>query len=219
MNFYYPKYNRSCYKDTCNTMTVQGKASVYARPDMATINIGVSTESKDAQLAQRENAVKSNKVVNDIKKLGIKEEDIRTISYSIDRKYEFIDNKQEFVGYEVRNIFRVTIRDLDLIGKVIDVSVQNGANIVDSINFSLSKPDIYYKKALNEAAQDAKSKAREIARAFEVQLNRTPISITEQSFGISRQETYSLKLASDTTHIEAGQLEIVASMSVIFSYS
>ncbi|KXZ39723.1 hypothetical protein SAMN05661008_00599 [Alkalithermobacter thermoalcaliphilus JW-YL-7 = DSM 7308] len=215
MNLYYPKYNRSYYKDKCNTMTVQGRASVYARPDIATINLGVSTENKDVQLAQRENAIKSNKIINDIKKLGVKEEDIRTILYSIDRKYEFIDNKQEFVGYEVRNIFRIIIKDLDSIGKVIDISVQNGANIVENISFSLSNPEVYYKKALNKAAQNAKSKASEIARAFEVKLNKIPISITEQSIG----EAYSLKLASDTTPIEVGQLEIVASISVVFSYS
>ena len=76
----------------------QGKADVS--PDMATVNIGIVTTGKTAQLAQAENARVASDVTAALGQLGIFSKDIQT-HYTMSPVYEKGDYRKA-VGYRDR---------------------------------------------------------------------------------------------------------------------
>src|SRR5438105_3266374 len=60
------------------TMTVTASAEVRAVPDMAVIQLGVSTRGSTAQEAMAKNNVLMNQIVDALKKLGIPDDHLQT---------------------------------------------------------------------------------------------------------------------------------------------
>src|SRR5690606_8593156 len=101
--------------DSRAKITVEGEAVVYAKPDKATLTFGVETNDAKANAAKEANNVIVRKALAAIQKEGIKEDDIRTQRLTVEPRWEYNNQtrKQEFSGYQVRNMFVVTLNDLD----------------------------------------------------------------------------------------------------------
>lgn len=200
-------------------LEVGGSGKVMAKPDTATAVLGVITESMQLEAAQQENAAKMNSVIRALVQTGIPAEDIQTQAYNIEPMYDYIDGKQVFRGYRVTHTIKVTIKNVDMVGKVIDAAVNAGANTVSSINFTVSNQDIYYMKALNAAIDDALTKAADIGNKLNVQIHRTPVQIIEQTYQISPPvQPYQLQTAVPATPIQPGQIEVSALIKALFVY-
>lgn len=202
------------------TLKLNGKGTLKVRPDIAVINFGVMTEGKDLAAAQSENAAKSAQLLNALKSAGVSEKDIKTGNYSITPEYDYVEGKQILRGYRVVNSFTVTIRDIEKVGAIIDLAVKNGANMVNSISFTLSDPTTYYNRALNLAIQDAIGKAQSIERSLDIRVDKIPVKIQEESLGYGPvEETAVMKTAmAAETPIEPGQIEISATVVADFNY-
>lgn len=205
------------------TMSVSGQAKVSASPDIAYITLGVITEDKDAKTAQKANATAMDKVIAAIKGSGVKNEDIKTINYTIYPKYDYNQKTgvSAIVGYSVNNSVNVTVRDLAKTGNIIDAAADSGVNVSSSISFDLSNYEKYYNNALKNAVLAAKQKAGTMAEALGVTL-KTPISISEGGgySPLRNYATYGMKdeSAGVATPVQAGSLEITANVSVIYEY-
>lgn len=205
------------------TMSVSGQAKVSASPDIAYITLGVITEDKDAKTAQKANATAMDKVIAAIKGSGVKNEDIKTVNYTIYPKYDYNQKTgaSVIVGYSVNNSVNVTVRDLAKTGNIIDAAADSGVNVSSSISFDLSNYEKYYNNALKNAVLAAKQKAGTMAEALGVTL-KTPISISEGG-GYSPVRNYAAyemkdESAGAVTPVQAGSLEITANVSVIYEY-
>lgn len=218
-NSQYP-YSYGFRSNTSNyQMSINGKGSVMVEPDIATVSLGVITENKELKAAQEENAVKSTQVLNSLINSGVEEKDIKTETYTINPEYDYIEGKQVFRGYRVTHTFKVTIKNLKNIGEIIDSAVASGANTVSNINFTISNPSIYYRKALNLAIEGAVRKAESMESSLEITINRIPISIIEEGQGytpIAEKAVYSAPAA--VTPIKEGQIEIIANIKAVFIY-
>lgn len=203
-----------------NRLKVFGDGIVNAKPDKAEIEIGVITENKQLELAQKENAKITQQVIDSIKNMGVLEKDIQTKNYNIRTKYDYIDGKQEFRGYEITNYLKVVVQNINDVGKIIDTSVKNGANTVDNINFIVSDRSKYYNEALKLAIEDAQNKALVIGNKLKVKVNIVPIQITEKGIGRENSLTaITFKATDGSTPIEAGENKITAAIEAIFIYS
>jgi len=200
-------------------LTVYGKGTVTVRPDQAEILIGVITEGQQLQNTQAENAKIAQQIIESIKRVGLEEKDIKTQDYSISIKYDYIDGKQVFKGYEVRNIFKVSIRDIRIAGLVIDTAVKNGANFVGNISFVVSETSGYYLQALRKAVEDAQSKAMAIGNKLNIRIDLIPVKIVEQETTIGPIFAAKIiKAAEGVTPVEPGESTITASIQAIFKY-
>lgn len=206
-------------KDNKYIMDLRGEGRIQATPDVAVISLGVITEDKDIISASEENARRMNKVISKLKDMGIKEKDIRTQNYNINKDYDYIDGKEVFRAYRVTNNLDVTIKAFDEIGDIIDSAIDNGANTVNNIRFELSNPSIYYRKALELAIKDAIIKAKDMERVLKVKVNEIPIHIIEEGSGIApMEERVVLAYTEKTTPIESGHIEINAKIKARFNY-
>ncbi len=208
------------------TISVSSEGTVKVKPDMAYINVGVQTENKSSKTAQQENATKMNKVMKALKDLKIAEADIKTSQYTIYpmEAYSEKDQRSYITGYRVINTLEITIRDISIVGSVIDTVTTNDANTVSNIRFTVADPDKYYLQALENATVKAKAKADVLAKQFGIKLG-LPSQVNETSGGyyppIMYAQTERFKSSMDaaaTTSISSGELEIRASVGLVFSY-
>ncbi len=169
--------------------------------------------------AQQENAVAMNNVIQSLLSLGIPRENIQTISYTISPRYDYVDGKQIFRGYEVSNAISVKISDLQQVGLIIDTAVANGANRVSNIQFTVEDTERYKQEAIVRALRNAQLKARTIANELQLQVEPQPIKIVEEQHGVQpiQLQTFA-KAAETTTPIEGGQIMISATLRVEFQY-
>lgn len=205
-----------------NTMSVSGQAKVNVSPDIAYVTLGVITENADAKAAQKANAAAMDKVIIAIKASGVKNEDIKTVNYTIYPKYDYSEKTgvSSIVGYSVNNSVSVTVRDLSKTGNIIDAAADSGVNVSSSINFDLSNYEEYYNEALKNAVLAAKKKATTMSEALGVKL-KMPISVNEGGgySPLRNYASYDMKAESaGGTPIQSGSLEITANVSIVYEY-
>jgi uncharacterized protein YggE len=217
-----------------NTISVSGSASSKLNPDMITVSFSVKTEDKSAKAAQADNADSVNQIIAQLKLLGVKEENIRTTSYSVDEKQEshyICKNESDRsdcywtytnVGFTVSHSVSVETYDMGKGGDVVDAIVA-GNGKVDLIRFGL-KPETMEsakKTLLNRASAAAKAKADAIAGGAGVSVMK-PLSISESYSYYSPYndyKSYAMEAApapSAGTTISAGTMEISADVSAVY---
>jgi uncharacterized protein len=203
-----------------NLIKVRGEGEIAVKPDTASVNLGVVTEGKELIGAQQQNSLAANKVIDTLTRLGIDRNQIQTFDYRIEPDYDYEQGKQIFRGYKITHILEVKIDDLNIIGKVVDTAVQNGANYVANIQFTTKYKEIYYQQALTYALNNAGNKAKTIANTIRVTLNPTPILVIEGGEMIQPIELQhaAFAKAANSTQIQPGQLIIKASIAADFNH-
>lgn len=208
------------------SISVSSEGTVKVKPDMVYINVGVQTENKSSKVAQQENTTKMNKVMQVLKGLKIADVDIKTSQYTIYpmETYSEKDKVSVVTGYRVNNTLEITIRDISKVGAVIDAVTASGANTVSNIRFTVADPDKYYLQALQNATVKAKAKADTLAKQFGIKIG-LPSQINETSGGSNPPIMYSAMdsakssvEAAPMTNISSGELEIKASVGLVYTY-
>lgn len=200
-------------------ITVTGNSQIQAQPNFAKVQIEVSTQSNDVTEAQRENGIKMNQVIQSLLALNIARDDIQTAFYNVFPKYDYIEGKQVFRGYEVTNALTVNIRNISQVGLVIDTAIKNGANRISQLEFKLDNEDAYQKRALQLALHNANGKAQAIAQSLQLPHMPQPIAIEEESVGGPiLYRTVAMTEQSFNTPIEQGTIAINAVVKVKYQY-
>ena len=195
------------------SVTVTGEGTVVAEPELAEIDIGVTTQSKTAVEAASANAEKLSKVVAEVKKLLAPGDELKTAGYSLSPSYKYSreGGKPEIVGYTASNVIRVKTVRLASVGKLIDAATRSGANDIQRLSFKLKDEQAAQQRALHSAAIKAKSKADEIARALGLKIVKV-LSVTEADRSVRPMipEGYALRAetGSPQTPVEPGTIEI-----------
>ncbi|MBI2055746.1 MAG: SIMPL domain-containing protein [Candidatus Sungbacteria bacterium] len=218
-------------------IAVSGEGKVAARPDVAKITVSVLTQKAGLREATDENAKKSNAVADYVKKQGVAEKDIRTINYHIYPQQSYprpcqvgdtpcIEESQrppKITGYQVRNAFEVTIRDIAKAGDILGGVVGVGVNDVSGITFTIDKPEELQAEARARAIEDARKKAERLATNLGKRVGRM-VSFSEGGGGrpIYFSESNALArgggISAPSPAIEPGQTEITAVVSVIYEF-
>ncbi|WP_082235691.1 SIMPL domain-containing protein [Halobacillus massiliensis] len=191
---------------------VSGTGDVSAQPDVADVQLGVVTTGKNLSITQQENAQIMTQVIQSLERAGVPRKNIMTVDYSIQPQYDYVEGQQIFRGYEVRNIVSVTLENINKTGLIIDTAVQNGANQVLNIEFSVQNPEALYQEALSKALKNAYSKAQTITRTMRLQLDAAPVKVVEtKQEGVRPLQTAAYSTAAP---VQPGQLEVKAFVEV-----
>ena len=202
------------------TLSMNGVGVARIAPDTAEVTLGVTTEAKDAAKAHADNTVATTRVQSALKSLGIAERDIQTTRYDFSPIYDVKDNGRSVTtGYTVTNTVVVKVRSLDNVGKVIDTALANGANRVDSLEFSASDPSAAKNAALADAARDARSKADAVAHALGVRVVRV-LNVNADAQSYTPRNYMPMMMAKEAydaaTPISAGELSFEASVNITY---
>lgn len=207
-----------------NTISATGISQIKVLPDLAAVYLSIETLEDTADESKTENTIISNKVMDSLKGLGLKDSDIETLNYNIYPEYDWSFNKQTLKGYKTVNSIKVKTTDFDLLGDIIDIAVSAGANRVDSIQFELSpeKESGAKKEALEKASRDAREKAEATARGLDLELGKI-VSVSAQDYyyrpypffggGLLAEAQAAIKTAVD---INPQELETQATVNVVY---
>lgn len=200
-------------------ITVVGIGKVEVEPDIIVINMGVTTQDSDVVKAQDDNKTIMNKVIDGLRRDGVKQNDIKTTQFSVTPRYNYVDGKQEFIGYVVNNVIQVTVRDMDQVGMIIENALKNGVNNQRGLNYTVSEPELYYEEALELAVINAQEKAQNIAMTLHSSINMQPIKVIEKTNRdqISPRESQYM-VRDGGVPVRAGTMQIVAKVEAIFEY-
>ncbi|HRT12546.1 MAG TPA: SIMPL domain-containing protein, partial [Methanoculleus sp.] len=179
--------------------------------------------------AQQQNAQRMDAVINALKAAGIPAKDIKTAGYNIIPVTDTDDSgliTSKVRYYRVVNTLQVTLNDVGRAGEVVDLAVENGANRVNSLAFTLSdeKQQEYRSQALTAAVAQARGDADAVAAA----LGKSIVDVKEVNVGgsyvpMAYDNRYVMEQAAGagvkTTPLEVGEIELTASVYITYTLS
>ena len=153
---------------------VIGQGSISVPPDYAQISGGVTTTAKTVKEATDANSKLMAAITAALLDSGIAQKDIQTSRFSIQPVYAPQEPRTErkLSGYSVSNQVRVSIRQIDKVGEVLDRLVSAGVTDIGNIEFLLSDPSKALDQAREAAIADARRKAELYAHASGLSLGR-----------------------------------------------
>jgi len=154
------------------TISFDGTGKVVATPDIATVELGMTTQDAKVQTALKTNNTKMNQLVAALKGLGVADADIQTSQYSVYPNYDYSKSPQQLTGYTASQSVTVKIRDLNKASDVLDAAGSVGANTVSGLNFTIDNPEKPQADARAKAIADAMSKATVLEKQLGVTLTR-----------------------------------------------
>ena len=161
---------------------VIGEGSERVAPDYAHVESGVTTRAKTVKEATDANSKLMAAITSALRDSGIAQVDIQTSRFSIQPVYAPQEPRAEpkLTGYSVSNQVRVNIRQIGMVGEVLDRLVAAGVTNVGNIAFLVTDPSKALDQAREAAIADARRKAEVYVRASGLQLGKV-IWITEES--------------------------------------
>jgi uncharacterized protein YggE len=205
-------------------ITVSGVGHVLAPPDMARLSVAVAERDAEVQVAQQRAADVTGRVLALLDSLGVDRSQINSTGATVQPEYRWNRDtqEQEFVGYIARRQIEVELRDLELLGSIVEGTVAAGVNQISRPVLDLSTRRDQYRRALAKAAEDARENARVLAESLGARLGpvlqisadgspTVPIPVMRAQADVmgiaeSAPETYN-----------AGDIRLDASISVVFA--
>lgn len=211
---------------------VNGIGRIDVEPDIATLNIGVEAREATVKRARDAAAGAMQLVIEAVKAEGVAGDDVVTTSFNIQPQVVYREVRErggaysvpEIVGYIVSNTVRVTIRDLDRVGGVVDAAAAEAGDLVriNSIRFGVDDTSQYAEDLRRLAAADARAKAEIYAAAMGVEVgtliflsetgSSAPVVVRE----VAVERAFALAAAAPTP-IQAGDTTLTANIQAVFS--
>ncbi|MBU0999306.1 SIMPL domain-containing protein [Patescibacteria group bacterium] len=181
------------------TISFSGHGEVTAVPDIANIYFTISKDAKTVKDAQAGVADIEKKALDFLKEKGVEDKDIQTANASFYPKYEYrkavcppipMDaeiagvtvspsssyycppSKQVLIGYTANESVTIKIRNTDTVGDIIQGIGITGVSDLNGPNFAIDKEDTLKMQARKLAIDDAKAKAKILAKDLGVSLGK-----------------------------------------------
>jgi hypothetical protein len=211
-----------------HTIQVSDSGTVTGTPDRVQISFAIQTENTDVKIAQSNNALAMNNVMDALAAAGVPHDQMKTTGYTITPV-----NQQDGNGilsgpattYQVTNTLQVTLKDTNTTGQVIDTAVNAGANQVNSIQFMLSdeQAQVLRSQALTKAVANARDDANAVAAALNITITGTQSADISQGYmpvvygNYDATAAASGKMAAVPTPIQSGDITVTAQVSVTYT--
>jgi hypothetical protein len=205
------------------TLKVQGEGKIKAVPDQAEMEFQVTEDGQNVEEISSLVRAKMEKIFKTIKSFGISDKETQTVNYNVSPKTKYENGESKKVGYTVTNRIKVTIKNIDLTGKILNAVLQDGVSSVDGPTFTISNPSQLKIDALKAAVEDAHAKASAIAETADVELAKV-FSISQVSLSMpTPRQRFGYTASEKLSNLEAqvpiatGENEVVAQVEVVYS--
>lgn len=222
--------NRSLDLQNTYQITVSGEGKVYAKPDVALVSLGVTSQASTVADVTKTGTDEMNAVIAAVKDLKIDEKDIQTTNYNLTPVYEDTVNQimpmypvrtgTKLTGYKLEQDVQVKIRDFTKIGDVLSKSTAAGANQIGDLQFTIDNPEQFREQARAQAIAQAKTNAQNLAKESGIGLGKI-INVYE-GYNYSPMMSDSAKMGGGVAEsapvptIQPGQQEIDVSINITY---
>lgn len=208
--------------------SVSASGKTLVKPDTAQLRIGVATQpQKAAADAVKQGNEQMTKVVEALKAVGVKPEEMQTSGYNLNPRYTYTNDKgQQLDGYELYQELRVklSIAESNKISEVLAAATGAGANQVGDVQFVVDNPDEALLAARKEAIGKAKVKARQLSQSTGMRLGKI-VDILEDGTGVQPPIMYARDAAMGmggsssavpAPSVEVGQNEVSVTVTLVY---
>ena len=180
------------YEEDQPRLTVAAEGKMNVPPDKAILSFAVETVGAKLAKVQQNNQERMARVLEECRKLAIPSTFIQTTSLNVIPEYpprprRSNDGSLELtipriIGYRVVHQVNVEVRNLEIVGKVVDRVLKVGANRFSGISWGLQDAQPNKLQVLQLATSKAQAKAETLAQALHLKLVRV---MTVQEGGVS----------------------------------
>lgn len=206
--------------DTVGVLEVSGTGRVRVAPDRTRITFAVETEDSTASGASVENARRMGRVHEALQELDAPDLTLETFGYDLQPRYGRPEPGQggsrRIEGYRATNLVRVTVDEVEGVGRILDAAIAAGANRTTGLAFEATDTEEARREALRLAVDDARSKAEAIAGALGVELG-PPLEVTGGADSPPPPRPFRVEAmaqATPETPVEAGEQTLSASVTI-----
>lgn len=205
-------------------ISVVGEGIVLAQPNTARITLGTDVFQTTLAAAQADASTRMDAVVQKLKADGIQDSDIRTISFSVNPQYDTRDPNAAATlrGFQVQNLVEVRTTNVAGLGQLIDDVVSAGATRVVGITFEAADMQSLKDQARDQAMQNARAKADQLARDAGVSVGRPVLIEESDATGVTPARAQPAPVAATSAAappppIQPGQLQVSTNVRVMWS--
>ncbi len=155
-----------------NGIHVSGQGSLEVEPDMGYVSMHVRREGSDPAELRRGIDKVVRAILKLVRNLKIAESDVTTAALSINPRYRRRDSETVVDGVIATQTILITLRDLDLFGRLLNRSLEEGVNNVDPIRLDTSRRVELENQALEVAMKDAREEAARVALGLDLRLGQ-----------------------------------------------
>jgi uncharacterized protein YggE len=211
------------------SISVTGYGEANGSPDLAHVQLGVSTVDTDIGQAIYDANTAIERITEAIVARGVNSDDIRTANYSVWTEEVYDPQTGMPTGetrYHVDIQLAVTVHDVQGIGGLISAGLDAGVTNIYGIDFTIDDTSALEAEARDLAMLDVQDRAQKLAQGMGVRLGK-PIAISEGSVGgIAPTYTYGLKgdigiggggvAAGVPSTVSPGQTTVGMQVTVVF---
>jgi uncharacterized protein YggE len=200
-------------------IVASGEATVRRVPDLAVVTLAVTVRDRQPGPARDEANKRASAILARLRELGLPETDVQAPSLVVQPVYDYGRGSPKLTGYEATRPITVRVRQVDILGPLLDGLVDDGATQVHGTTMELAEPEAARREALADAVSVARSRAEAMASAAGVTLGE-PLRIEEgEGSGVPIPRGAMLRMAAAEaapTEVAAGEIEISASVRAWF---
>jgi uncharacterized protein YggE len=198
------------------TVAVTGTGRVERTADLALATFVIEATRPTAADARRDAAAAATAVIEALAGAGIRRDDLRTAGLDLVPNWEQEGDRAVRRGFTVTNRVGATIRDLELVGRVIDAGLLAGSTGLEGVQLVLADPAPAAEEARRLAVADARARAEVIASAAGLGLGRL-VSIAEGGSAPGPEPRPEFRLAAVASDIQTpvlpGRIEVSVSVA------
>lgn len=196
-------------------IVVTGTATLVVPPDQAFLTLAVEARDAVPAKAQSAGSKAAAAVMAALAGADLGDDAVRTLSYSLNEQFDWEKGKRIPRGYLSRNVIEVRVDEVDRVGEILGLVVDQGATSVVGLRFDVKDRATVEQRALRQAVENARGFARAAAEGAGTRVG--DILRIEQSGGVSpsprRMQPRAMMMAegkASAPPIEAGEIEIRA---------
>ena len=204
-----------------STVTVDGFGQVFGAPDLAFVQLGVQSNSEDVLVTFNDTTDSIQRVIAALTELGIDRADIQTTGLSLYQDIPYDPSTgapTETPIYHAQNSLNVTVRDVSMVGTVIETGVGAGANTINGLSFGIADRSALEQQAREAAVSDARARAEQLASLLEVNLGSASIIVetVDNTSPIAFDRAYAVAQPAPSP-VQEGQLTVSVQVRVTFA--
>ncbi|WP_066118651.1 SIMPL domain-containing protein [Geminocystis sp. NIES-3709] len=203
------------------TITVTGQAIERIPTTIATVQLGVEIEGKNASEIQQEVAKRTVSLVELLRSSNVQR--LQTSGIQLRPNYTYDNNQRQLTGYVASNLVSFELA-IDQVGRLLDDSVKVGATRIDNVSLTATETAIAQaqKQALMKASLDAQQQAEVVLNTLNLKAQEI-ITINVNGANIPNplvREAIADKLVSNmpSSPVIGGEQAVSASVTLQIRY-
>ena len=200
-------------------IVVSGEATVRRVPDLAVVSLSVSVRDKQTAPARDEANRRASAILARLREIGVPESDVQAPALTVQPNYDYSRGAPKVTGYQASRPMTIRVRDIDLLGTILDGLVDDGATQIHGTSMELADAEAASREALAAAVGVAQSRAEALATAAGLTLG-PPRRIEEEAGGSPGpfRDVAMFRAAAESapTEIAEGEIEISARIRAWF---